>query len=299
MTLIAQAPAKLNLGLWIRRRRPDGYHDLLTVFQAIDLCDTLEVIPKRRGITLRTDDPRLPTGPKNLVIKAARLLRQDARSPGRRRSVSGPLGADFFLRKRIPEGAGLGGGSSDAAAALLSLNRLWGLHLPLSRLGRLALQVGSDVPFFLIGGAAVGRGRGDRLTPLRMGRTLHFVLVHSSRKISTKWAYSQFKKGLTGLRPPPKIAALSSGNTTSGVPIKDLYNALEGGLTTRYPDIVARKQRLLALGARAAHLTGSGSTVYGIFRRRADAGEAARRLKHEGYDVNLCQSVGHGVILRG
>lgn len=288
LSLVVRAPAKINLGLWIRRRRPDGYHDLLTIFQAIDLEDRLEVSAGGRGFRLTTSDPALPTGADNLVIRAARIM---AREAGRRG------GAEFRLTKRIPDGAGLGGGSSDAAATLVALDRLWGLGLSRARLAGLGLEIGSDVPFFLLGGAAVGRGRGNRLTPLKVDRVGHFVLVHSSSKISTKWAYSQFKNGLTRFEPPPRIAALDSGDSLSAVSIKSLYNMLEPGLSSRLPDIGARKARLEALGAEAALLTGSGSTVYGVFPSRDHASRAARRLSREGFRVDLCRSVSHGVVV--
>jgi 4-diphosphocytidyl-2-C-methyl-D-erythritol kinase len=260
----------------------------VTLFQAIDLEDRLLVTPGGRGFRLTANDPTLPTGDDNLVIRAARLL---ARESGRRG------GAEFRLTKRIPDGAGLGGGSSDAAAALVALDRLWGLGYSRSRLARLGLEIGSDVPFFFLGGAAVGRGRGNRLTPLKGDRVSHFVLLHSPSKISTKWAYSQFKNGLTRFEPPPRIAALEPGDSLSKVPINNLYNMLEPGLMIRHPDIATRKTRLQELGAEVALLTGSGSTVYGVFLRREQASRVARRLSREGFRVDLCRSVSHGVVI--
>lgn len=284
--LTARAPAKLNLGLWIVRRRPDGYHDILTIFQAVDLCDVLEVRPRLRGFRLDCRAPGVPTGPGNLVLRAARRL---AREAGTR------TGAEFRLRKEIPAGAGLGGGSSDAAAALVLLDRLWGLGLGNRRLARLGLEIGSDVPFFLRGGTALGRGRGSRLVPLSLPRPFYFVLWHGSTPIPTGRAYSWYKRELTPLPPPPRIRALVSGAPLTGDTVKGLDNQLEPGLAAAHPDIGRRKDRLVALGAGTAGLTGSGSSVFGLFFSGLKASRTAGYLARSGYPVDLCKSVAHGV----
>lgn len=286
----ALAPAKLNLGLWIVRRRPDGLHDLVTIFQAIDLFDELAVRPRAGGFRLTCDRPDLPTGPENLVMRAARAL---ARETGHRRGV------EFRLTKRIPDGAGLGGGSSDAAAALLLLNDLWECRLTPGRLASIGASIGSDVPFFIKGGTQLGRGRGTRLTPLPVPFGSTFLLLHGLAKISTKWAYSRYKKELTPLGPPPRIRALAESGCLSRAAIKQLDNHLEAGLLLDHPDIGVRKEALLAAGAERALLTGSGSTVFGIFGSDAEARQARIRLSRAGYAADLCRSIGSGVVMTG
>lgn len=286
--LAADAPAKLNVGLWIVRRRPDGYHDLLTLFQAVDLCDRLTVAPRPRGLTLTCTDPELPTDGTNLVLRAAHLL---ARSAGVRR------GAHFHLEKRIPHGAGLGGGSSDAAAALLLLDRLWGLGWSRARLARLGREVGADVPFFLVGGTALGRGRGDRLTPVKLDRSKDFVILHSSHRISAKWAYFQYKRELTASDPPPRMPKMAGMKGQVGKFFNRPVNHLEPGVLAHYPDLRQNLRTLQALGAMAVSMTGSGSSVFGVFPSRRAAADAASRLRRQGKPVTLCRTVKHGVVI--
>jgi len=284
-TLTALAPAKVNLGLWVIRRRPDGYHDILTLFQAVDLCDRLTVEAAPRGLSMTCDDPALPVDDGNLVMRAARRLRSAART---RR------GARFHLRKAIPAGSGLGGGSADAAATLVLLDRLWDLGLSRTHLARIGLEIGSDVPFFLTGGTAVGRGRGDRLTPVELAGSWIFLLVHGRVPIAAKRAYSQYKRELTASGPPPRIAALKRGERLRAQTIKEVDNQLEPGLLADFPDIGIRKAALLSLGAANALMTGSGSTVFGIFDRLDKAGRARAHLQRQGFPVDLGQSVSHG-----
>lgn len=285
--LTALAPAKLNVGLWILRRRPDGYHDLLTLFQAVDLYDRLTVELRPRGLSLECSDLELPTDDSNLVLRAARLL---ARATGVRR------GAHFRLEKRIPHGAGLGGGSSDAAAALLLLNRLWQLGLgrrPLARLGR---DIGADVPFFLVGGSALGRGRGDRLTPVHLEGIKDFVILHSNHRISAKWAYFQYKRELTANEPPPRMQKMAGLARQVGKFFYRPVNHLEPGVLAHFPDLRQNLKALQALGAVAVSMTGSGSSVFGVFPDRRAASAAARRLSRVGKPVTLCRTVKHGVV---
>jgi len=288
--LLAIAPAKLNLGLWITRRRPDGYHDLVTLFQAIDLHDRLRVRPRHRGFRLTTDVAGLPTGDSNLIIRAAHALAAD---------TGIPAGAEFELEKRIPWGAGLGGGSSDAAAALVLLNRLWGAGLSPGRLARIAGGIGSDVPFFLSGGLQLGRGRGTRLTPLVAHDRLEFVLVHGRRPIDTGWAYSRYEKELTRSSPPPSILALAEGGSLSRTVLEHLDNDLEAGLLPDVPDISERKDLLTSLGASVSLLTGSGASVFGIFANRGLARRAHHRVTRRGWSADLCRSVSSGVVVEG
>ncbi len=174
-----EAPAKVNLFLEILRRRSDGYHDLVSLFQTISLCDTLSV-HSGEGLSLSCDSPGIPLDESNLVLRAARRLQQEA-------GVSS--GAAFHLIKRIPDGGGLGGGSSDAAAALMLCNRLWRLGMTRGELARLGAQIGSDVPFFLHGGVCLCEGRGEIITPRPDLLPLPVAVAAPDWKISTIEAY--------------------------------------------------------------------------------------------------------------
>ncbi|MDZ4803894.1 MAG: 4-(cytidine 5'-diphospho)-2-C-methyl-D-erythritol kinase [Candidatus Eisenbacteria bacterium] len=288
--LVARAPAKLNLGLWITRRRRDGYHDLVTLFQAIDLYDRLMVRPRKHGLRLTADARELATDQTNLIIRAALALAAE---------TGVTAGAEFELQKRIPWGAGLGGGSSDAAAALVLLDRLWGTGLSHRQLARIGAGIGSDVPFFLQGGLQLGRGRGTRLRPLITRTRFEFVVVHGRQRIDTGWAYSRYERELTGSKPPPNILALAEGGSLSRTDLAHLENNLEAGLVPDVPDITERKRLLTSLGARVALLTGSGASVFGIFATREMARRARNRVIRRGWSADLCRSVSSGVVVEG
>jgi 4-diphosphocytidyl-2-C-methyl-D-erythritol kinase len=254
---------KVNLGLRVGRRRPDGFHEIRTVLQTIDLADTLYARPASRlRLSVRVVEPArgrgLALGPpaRNLVLRAARLLRAE-------RKVL--AGADLLLIKRIPPGSGLGGGSSDAVAALRLLGRMWGIPLPLAEIERLALRLGSDCPFFARGGRARARGRGEILRFLPVPRQ-RLVVVLPRRGVATREAYRLFAvaKRLTGGGPARRLLAPLSprqhlDRARSGMP-----NLLEQVVCRRYPE-VARARELLALpGVSAVQMSGSGSAVFGI-----------------------------------
>ena len=186
MTLRAEALAKTNFRLEVIGRRPDGFHEIDTIFQTIDLADVLEVDSAPREITLRCTDPSVPSDGRNLVVRAAENLR---------RELGVSRGADIRLEKRIPAGGGLGGGSSDAAIALLLLARLWKVEAEVSALAALGAALGSDVPFFFTGGTARGRGRGERIEPLPDAPSRALVLVVPPFSISTADVYSRWREG--------------------------------------------------------------------------------------------------------
>ena len=181
MDLIVPAFAKINLDLRILGVRPDGFHDLKTIFQSLALHDDITFTARKGPFAIQCDDPKIPTDEKNLVWKAASLL---WRTAGRGRSNS-PRDVVVGLRKRIPQAAGLGGGSADAAMALLGLTRVWELDVDLPTLSRLAARVGSDVPFFLVGGTALGLGRGDDIYPLVDLPRTYVVMVRPQFGVST------------------------------------------------------------------------------------------------------------------
>ncbi|HXA78231.1 MAG TPA: 4-(cytidine 5'-diphospho)-2-C-methyl-D-erythritol kinase [Candidatus Acidoferrales bacterium] len=263
--------AKINLCLHVMGRRPDGYHELRTIFQAISLRDTLEFsrMPPP-GIILETDDPALPTGPENLVYRAIDAIACEIGFRG---------GIHARLQKRIPIARGLGGGSSDAATALVGTLRLAKQKLPLDRLMEIAAGLGADVPFFLFGGRALAVNRGDEIYPLENG-TKQTIVVVSPRDIgvSTKDAYQWLSAELTNRAKAPNIwgfCALcwSRQQTVS--------NDFEGPVFSRHPRLREIRDGLLKRGAANAALAGSGSAVFGVYRNPARARRAARAFPED------------------
>ena len=237
------ARAKVNLYLEITGRRPDGYHTLSTVFQTISLGDELTFEPAA-GLTLTCSDPALPVDERNLVIRAALRLRE---------TLNEQRGAHIHLEKRVPMGAGLGGGSADAAATLKGLLRLWGRRLSVPAVGKLAVQLGADVPFFLKGGVCAATGIGEKLKPLKPLAKTWMVLVWPGFGVSTKDAYAK-------VRLP--FAARAPRRATD--PWKSLYNRFESLVFPDHPELPRLKQQLLDSGATGALMSGSGSSVFGI-----------------------------------
>jgi 4-diphosphocytidyl-2-C-methyl-D-erythritol kinase len=264
--------AKINLCLHIIGRRADGYHELRTMFQAVSLCDTLELsLSAGDEITLEVSDPSLSVGQENLVWRAIDAMRKES-------SLS--TGIHARLEKRIPVARGLGGGSSDAASALIGMLRLTRKKLPLERLMEIAANLGADVPFFLFGGRALGVNRGDEIYPLPDAPTRTIVVV-SPRGIgvSTKDAFQWASAELTNRAEPHKIfgfCALCWSRQGTGV-----SNDFEGPVFSRHPRLGEIRDGLLQRGAAEAALAGSGSAVFGIFRNPAQARRAARAFQED------------------
>jgi len=271
--LVLRTSAKVNLALEVLGKRGDGYHEIATVLQAVDLFDRLTVDPDET-LSLNTDDPELPTDDGNLVMRAARLLQKAA---------GVDRGARLRLHKRIPVAAGLGGGSSDAAAALTGLNRLWGLRWPRPRLQELAVELGMDVPFFLGTGRAVARGRGEQLAALPGGGGYALVLVNPRAPLSTKEVYGRVPVGWhaepTGTE--RVIEALRRRNV--GVLAAALTNNLERVVEPVLPVIGRMKAALLAAGALGAIMSGSGPTVFGLARSLDHARQIRSRISRTGW----------------
>jgi len=268
----ASAFAKINLGLEVLYRRDDGYHEIRTIFQTVDLWDVLsfEATAGER-LSFSCDDPALPTGEDNLVVRAAEAL---ARRTGRRQGVA------IHLEKKIPVGAGLGGGSSDAAATLLALNELWSAGLPLSALHDLARRLGADVPFFLYGGTALGIGRGDEVFPLAREVRLPIVLVLPDAPLSTASVYRSLV--LTKRESTLKLQYFPSSVWDGEDSLFSISNDLESAAVRLLPSIDGFKQSLRELGACATAMSGSGSTVFGLFLSSATAESAALTLTARG-----------------
>jgi 4-diphosphocytidyl-2-C-methyl-D-erythritol kinase len=273
--LVVQASAKVNLTLEVLGKREDGYHELATILQSVDLWDRLAVEPAD-SLSLVTSDPALPTDEGNLVMRAARLLRDEA-------GVS--RGARIRLDKRIPVAAGLGGGSSDAASTLWALNRLWGIRWPVKRLQELAERLGMDVPFFLGKGRAMATGRGERLAPLPAAGALALVLVNPNFPLSTRDVYQQVPAGWSaepaGTR---RMVAALRGRSPRQVATA-LTNNLETVVEPTVPAIARMKAALLAAGALGAVMSGSGPTVFGVARSFDHARAIRRRVTRAGWSV--------------
>ncbi len=257
--------AKINLRLDVVGQRPDHYHELRTIFETISLCDRLELAETSEpGIFLEVDDPSLSAGPENLVYRAIETIGSEINFRG---------GIHARLSKRIPVGRGLGGGSSDAAAALIGMLRLTKAALPLGRLMEIAATIGADVPFFLVGGRALAVGRGDEIYPLedRVRRSL-VVVSPKGIAVSTKEAYQWLAPELTRLSKPPRIWAFCALCwSRQGI----VSNDFEGPVFRRHPRLKEIRDGLLKQGAADAALAGSGSAVFGVFRSPARARRAA------------------------
>ena len=266
--LVLRTRAKVNLALEVLGERGDGYHDIATLLQTVDLSDRL-VLEESSSLALAADDPTLPTDETNLVLASARLLSATA-------GIS--RGASIRLEKRIPVAAGLGGGSSNAAGTLWGLNRLWRLRWPMRRLTELATELGMDVPFFLMGGRALAAGRGEILTPLPSTPGLSLVLVNPNFRLSTREVYARVPPRLAegGSRVSALIQALKTRNMTRAA--ANLYNSLEAVVAPAYPVITRIKSALLAAGALGAVMSGSGPTVVGLARSFDHARQIRARL---------------------
>ncbi|EDY37941.1 4-diphosphocytidyl-2C-methyl-D-erythritol kinase [Cyanobium sp. PCC 7001] len=312
--LIVWAPAKVNLHLEVLGQRQDGFHELAMLMQSIDLVDALRLSPTADGaLTLSCDDPGLPVDGDNLIVKAAALLRSRAGLP--------ELGARMHLQKRIPVGAGLAGGSSDGAAALVGLNSLWGLGLPEAELLELAARLGSDVPFCLAGGTQLCFGRGERLEPQDAAGAAGLavlLLKHPQASVSTPWAYGRcrelrqasylhseadFAQRRDALRRSPLLLALREGVQAPGT-----FPPLRNDLQAVVEPEVASVQAGLALLRRlkqplAVAMSGSGPTVFALFEHLDQALEAqaglAAAIESDGFASWACRLRGRGVSLEG
>lgn len=274
-----RAPAKINLSLRVVGRRADGYHLLDTIIVPVSLYDEIEIGKVRvrsknkklapPSIKVICKHPLVPSDEKNLVYQAARLLLGKAKSEQ-------PI--EIRIRKRIPVGAGLGGGSSDAAATLVGLNRLLGLGFSVKQLERLGLQLGADVPFFIRGRPARACGIGERLQQFGPLRRLWAVILYPGFPVSTAWVYGNLPAKLTKPSVNTSIASLLTG---AGSLANLLVNDLERVSLSRYPKIGLLKRALLRAGAAGSLMSGSGSSVFGVFKSKRKAQKAFRRLRQE------------------
>ena len=280
-----RAYAKLNLTLDVIARREDGYHDLRMVMQTVDLADTLTLTEEEQeGVRVRTNLRYLPGDERNLAAIAAKKFWEVNACNGK--------GLAIDLRKIIPVCAGMGGGSSDAAAVLRALNELYGLNLSVQRLAEIGEQVGSDVPYCVLGGTALAEGRGERLTALSPLPDCHIVICKPAFPISTPELFRCIDCRKIRCRPDTEgiIAALHSGDL-AGV-ARRLYNVFEDVLTDRRGTEIAEiKNELISSGALGAAMSGTGPTVFGIFDDEEKAKGAFLSLKDRYHDTFLTRPV--------
>jgi 4-diphosphocytidyl-2-C-methyl-D-erythritol kinase len=264
VTLRISAPAKVNLYFEALGKRADRYTEIATLMVAIDLCDELALSPLSSGLVLTCDDPALSTGPENLVAKAATSIRNE---------TGCKLGARLHLTKRIPWAAGLGGGSSDAAACLKGLNVLWDLKLSRDDLAGIAGQIGSDVPFFIDGGAAWCTGRGEIIEPMPIGSKLDLILVKPDVGLSTKDVYGRLRIPDSpkdcGSAKAALSAAMSSGDVESLGRL--LFNRLEEPAFELSPDVRNWRTTLDRCGSAGALMSGSGTCLFALCRHSSEA----------------------------
>ncbi|HQU31294.1 MAG: 4-(cytidine 5'-diphospho)-2-C-methyl-D-erythritol kinase [Planctomycetia bacterium] len=264
------APAKINLFLEILGKRQDGYHEIETVMQEISLYDYIHMEDRNEDIELTCSNSTLSVGEDNLVLKAARLFQRE----------SGIFrGVKIHLDKRIPVGAGLGGGSSDAVATLFGLNKLWRVGYDDAKLLSLAEKLGSDTPFFVLGNTAICKGRGDVIIPHNLQTPYHYVVVYPRFEVSTATVYKNFKFVLTKNLKDVRVflQSLDSGNPEKlGA---SLHNRLEDVVFRLYPEIEKIKKTLAKLGFCGILLSGSGSALYGLCRGERDSKEIEKKIK--------------------
>jgi 4-diphosphocytidyl-2-C-methyl-D-erythritol kinase len=280
------ASAKINLYLDVIRRRKDGYHEIETFYQPVSLWDELTFEEAPSGITVEGDDAAVPWNEDNLCYKAARLILERA---GRN------AGVKIRVLKGIPPGAGLGGGSSDAAATLLAINRLFECGLTGNELRELAECLGSDVPFFILGKSAIGRGRGELLEEAPGLRGGWILIAKPDVTISTRWAYQNINLVLTRGAGAARLTALLEGLQQFPNMRLETYNSFEAGVSGHFPSVCGILAALRAERPVLSSLSGSGSACFAIFHKESEAREVNERLKSEGIFTRVVQPVNTAV----
>jgi 4-diphosphocytidyl-2-C-methyl-D-erythritol kinase len=272
-------PAKVNLHLRVLGRRGDGYHDIISLMQPIGLFDKISLSLRGEGIVLRCDRPDIPQDEGNLAWRAAELFRL---------KTARRFGLQIELEKVIPIGSGLGGGSSDAAGVLVGLTKLLSLPIPKTTLMEWAAQLGSDVPFFILGRPAWVTGRGERLKEASIQFNIWYVVAFPGFSVSTKWVYEEVDLRLTKSRKNFKIQCLIED---MGEILHLLHNDLESVTAKAYPWITRQKNRMMTLGAKGALMSGSGPAVFGVFDDFDSATSAMEALRMEGTEAWVAEGL--------
>ncbi|MFP4528073.1 MAG: 4-(cytidine 5'-diphospho)-2-C-methyl-D-erythritol kinase [Candidatus Kapaibacterium sp.] len=276
-TIIQNAPCKINIGLEILNKRSDGYHNINTIFHRVCLSDSIEIAPCEELI-VETDPPMGIPMQENLVYKAAQMLLNNfsCRSPG----------AKITLRKQIPSGGGLGGGSSDAATAMLMLTNYWRIPINIKELYNFAMTLGSDIPFFLHKGTAVALGRGEQLQFFNYTCPYWILLVNPNIHIPTAWAYSALGRSEDGRKATDLLFYFKRSIKKPEMLKRYFINDFEEVVFRDYPEIEKIKKDLYQSGAIFAQLSGSGATVFGFFNDKAAAFEAKASFPQ--YFTHMC-----------
>jgi 4-diphosphocytidyl-2-C-methyl-D-erythritol kinase len=272
-SLTIPAYAKINLSLDVLRKRKDGYHDLHMVMQQVALCDRIHIrLSSEPGIHLKTDASFLPSNRGNIAWRAAELL-------GTRSGINlDETGVVIKIEKRIPVAAGLAGGSADAAAVLKGLNQLWRLGLSIEELQILGLQLGADVPYCLMGGTALAEGIGDRLTPLVLAKNFWVLLIKPAISVSTREVYRRLNLDQIHQRPDNLALMSAMKNADAKGMAEAMANVLETVTIPLVPEIDEIKHKMLEFNAIASLMSGSGPTVFGLFKDREKAQAAGNKL---------------------
>ncbi|KRM71285.1 4-(cytidine 5'-diphospho)-2-C-methyl-D-erythritol kinase [Lacticaseibacillus brantae] len=283
MEIIQKAPAKINLSLDARFRHPDGEHEWEMVMTSVDLADYVHIQPSKT-LHVTTDSGFLPEDPRNLAYQAALALQR----------VSGTrLGARIHIEKHIPVAAGLGGGSSDAAAVLRGLNRLWGLNYSREQLAKIGLQVDSDVPYCVYSETALVTGRGEQIKPLGELPNFWVVLAKPKVSVSTPSILNRLDYSEIKYRPDTQTVLDGIRERDFGMMASGMANSLESVTAARHPEITAIKTRLLKYGAQVAQMSGSGPTVFGLCEKQSRATRVYNSMKGFCHEVYLLRAIGH------
>ncbi len=267
--MIYKSHAKVNIGLQIIGDRDDGYHNIHTIFQELNFHDTVHLSKKDHGCVLTSNNKNFPTDESNTCLKAMAIVKENFKHLG---------GVSIHVEKNIPQGAGLGGGSSNAAAVIQGVNELYACNFSDEEMKDMAKAVGADVPFFLKGGTQLGEGIGEQLTPIDYKNPHTFLLVIPPISISTSWAYMSLKKPLEGR---PEKANFPDLFRRDPIPFEFFKNDFERIVIPAHPEIGVIKDSLLRIGAKYASLSGSGSTVFGMFDKDTTAKEAESILSSD------------------
>ena len=270
-----RAHAKINLGLLVLEKRPDGYHTIETVFHRVNVFDSITLSPSDE-LLVESSSPAAPGNDRNICFKAARLLQKH---------LGVHAGVRISIEKTIPVGAGLGGGSSDAAGVLLHLPGFWGKTIDDESLATVALQLGSDVPYFQKPGSALAKGRGEILTYFHLDVPYAILLCNPGIPVSTAWAYEHVKPHHRTL----DLKSLVECGMKDRRYLAELTNDFEEAVFGTYPVIGRLKRIMLESGAACSSLSGSGSTVYGLFDDEQAARSTATALMTEGFTTYLCE----------
>ncbi len=282
-----KAPAKINLTLDVLQKRPDGYHEVEMIMTTVDLADRIWLKPLDRGITIRSSERYVPNDKRNLAWQAADLLRKAC-------DIS--HGVEITLDKNIPVAAGLAGGSSDAAATLRGLNRLWNLGLSLDELAELGAQIGSDIPFCVYGGTALASGRGEQIRHLSAPPNCWVLLAKPSISVSTADIYGGLD--VSAIRhpdTPSMMAALEAADYSAMC--RQLGNALEPVTMRLHPQVAVLKEQMLKFGADAVLMSGSGPTVFGFVQHESQVARVYNGLKGFCPEVYAVRMMGERIHL--